>query len=291
MTPSAPPTYRPAAHSGTFSIGTDLTVNRLGYGAMQITGPGVWGDPADPANAVAVLRRAVELGVDFIDTADSYGPAVSEELIRTALYPYDGVTVATKGGLARTGPGQWVPVGLPEYLIQAAHLSLRRLDVETIDLYQLHRIDARVPLADQMGALKDLQEAGKIRHIGLSQVSVDEIKAARQIVDVVSVQNLYNVTNRQSEAVLDYCTAQGIAFIPWFPIATGTLAAPGGPIAGLADQSGHTPAQLALAWLLRRSPVVLPIPGTSSLDHLEENVLAATVDLTDAQYEALTSLA
>jgi pyridoxine 4-dehydrogenase len=284
-------TSRPAAESGTFSIGGDLTVNRLGYGAMQLTGPGIWGDPADPANAVAVLRRAVELGVDLIDTADAYGPSVNEELIRTALHPYDGVTIATKGGNTRTGPGRWVAVGLPEYLIQAAELSLRRLGVDSIDLYQLHRIDPRVPLADQLGALKDLQTAGKIRRIGLSEVSVAQIEAARQIVDVVSVQNLYNVTNRQSEAVLDYCTANGIAFIPWFPIATGKLAEPGGPIAGIAAESGHTPAQLALAWLLRRSPVVLPIPGTSSIAHLEENVQAATVELTDAQYDALTALA
>ena len=280
----------PAARSGTFSIGPDLIVHRLGYGAMQLTGRGVWGDPADPAAAVAVLRRAVELGVDFIDTADAYGPAVSEELIHEALYPYQGVTIATKGGNTRTGPGRWVPVGLPEYLIQAAHLSLRRLGLETIDLYQLHRIDSRVPLADQLGALKDLQTAGKIRHIGLSEVSVEEIKAAREIIDVVSVQNLYNVTNRQSESVVDYCTAEGIAFIPWFPIATGALAGPGGPIAGLAEQSGHTPAQLALAWLLRRSPVMLPIPGTSSIAHLEENLAAALVDLTDGQYHALTAL-
>jgi pyridoxine 4-dehydrogenase len=284
-------TSRPAAASGTLSLGGDLAVHRLGYGAMQITGPGIWGDPADPDTAVAVLRRAVELGVDFIDTADAYGPAVSEELIRTALHPYHGVTIATKGGLTRTGPGQWVPVGLPEYLTQAANLSLRRLGVDTIDLYQLHRLDDRVPMADQLGALKDLQTAGKIRHIGLSQVSVDEIEAARQIVDVVSVQNLYNVTNRQSEAVLDYCTAEGIGFIPWFPIATGKLAERGGPMAELAAESGHTRAQLALAWLLRRSPVTLPIPGTSSLAHLEENVLAATVELTDAQFDELTALA
>jgi pyridoxine 4-dehydrogenase len=284
-------TSRPAAASGTLSLGGDLAVHRLGYGAMQLTGPGIWGDPADPDTAVAVLRRAVELGVDFIDTADAYGPAVSEELIRTALHPYHGVTIATKGGLTRTGPGQWVPVGLPEYLTQAANLSLRRLGVDTIDLYQLHRLDDRVPVADQLGALKDLQTAGKIRHIGLSQVSVDEIEAARQIVDVVSVQNLYNVTNRQSEAVLDYCTAEGIGFIPWFPIATGKLAERGGPMAELAAESGHTPAQLALAWLLRRSPVTLPIPGTSSLAHLEENVLAGTVDLTDDQFDELTALA
>ena len=289
MTPTDTP--RPAASSGTFAIGGDLVVHRLGYGAMQITGPGIWGDPTSPDTAIAVLRRAVELGVDFIDTADSYGPAVSEELIRTALHPYHQVTVATKGGLTRTGPGQWVPVGLPQYLTQAAHLSLRRLAVQTIDLYQLHRIDPLVPLADQLGALRDLQTAGKIRHIGLSEVTVEEIQAARQIVDVVSVQNLYNVTNRRSEPVLDYCTAEGIAFIPWFPIATGKLAEPGGPIAELAEHTGHTPAQLALAWLLRRSPVMLPIPGTQSLAHLEENLQAGTIELTDAQYDALTALA
>ena len=289
MTPED--TLRPAASSGTFTIGGDLAVHRLGYGAMQITGPGIWGDPTSPETAIAVLRRAVELGVDFIDTADSYGPAVSEELIRTALHPYQHVTVATKGGLTRTGPGQWVPVGLPQYLTQAVHLSLRRLAVQTIDLYQLHRIDPQVPLADQLGALKDLQSAGKIRHIGLSEVTVEEIEAARQIVDIVSVQNMYNVTDRRSEAVLDYCAAQGIAFIPWFPIATGKLAAPGGPIAELAAQTGHTPAQLALAWLLRRSPVMLPIPGTQSLAHLQENLQAGTIHLTDAHYDALTALA
>ena len=285
-----PDQSRPAASSGTFTIGGDLVVHRLGYGAMQITGPGIWGDPPDPGTAIAVLRRAVDLGVDFIDTADSYGPAVSEELIRTALHPYDKVTVATKGGLTRTGPGRWVPVGLPQYLTQAAHLSLRRLGVETIDLYQLHRIDPHVPLADQLGALKDLQTAGKIRHIGLSEVTVEEIRTARHIVDVVSVQNLYNVTDRRSQPVLDYCTAEGIAFIPWFPIATGKLAAPGGPIADLAAETGHTPAQLALAWLLRRSPAMLPIPGTRSLAHLEENLQAGTVELTDAQYDVLTAL-
>jgi pyridoxine 4-dehydrogenase len=288
-------TIRPAAQSGSFTLGGDLPVTRLGYGAMQITGPGIWGDPADPDQAVAVLRRAVELGVDFIDTADSYGPAVSEELIRRALHPYDGVTIATKGGLTRTGPGIWNPVGLPEYLKQAAELSLRRLGVETIDLYQLHRIDPRVPLADQLGALADLQTAGKIRHIGLSEVSVDEIEAAREFVDVVSVQNLYNLTNRQSEAVLDYSEREGLGFIPWFPIATGELARSGGPLGGPLDdlvaETGHTPAQLALAWLLRRSPVALPIPGTKSLEHLEENMGGATVSLTDAQYDALTALA
>ena len=281
---------RPAAQSGTFSIGGDLPVTRLGFGAMRITGPGIWGDPADHDGAIAVLRRAVELGVDFIDTADSYGPSVSEELIREALHPYEGVTIATKGGNVRTGPDEWAQVGLPAYLIQACELSLRRLGLEQIDLYQLHRIDPLVPLADQLGALKGLQTAGKIRHIGLSEVTVAEIEAARAIVDVVSVQNLYNLTNRQSEAVLDYCTAEGIAFIPWFPIAVGSLARPGGVLDSLAAETGHTPAQLALAWLLRRSPVILPIPGTSSVAHLEENVLGATVTLTDEQFEALSAL-
>ena len=281
---------RPAAQSGTFSIGGDLPVTRLGFGAMRITGPGIWGDPADHDGAIAVLRRAVELGVDFIDTADSYGPSVSEELIREALHPYEGVTIATKGGNVRTGPDEWAQVGLPAYLVQACELSLRRLGLEQIDLYQLHRIDPLVPLADQLGALKGLQTAGKIRHIGLSEVTVAEIEAARAIVDVVSVQNLYNLTNRQSEAVLDYCTAEGIAFIPWFPIAVGSLARPGGVLDSLAAETGHTPAQLALAWLLRRSPVILPIPGTSSVAHLEENVLGATVTLTDEQFEALSAL-
>ncbi len=281
----------PAAASGQFVLGGDLPVTRLGFGAMRITGPGIWGDPPDRDQAIAVLRRAVELGVDFIDTADSYGPAVSEELIREALHPYDGVTIATKGGLTRQGPDRWLPVGLPEYLIQACELSLRRLGVETIDLYQLHRIDARVPLADQLGALAELQQAGKVRHIGLSEVTVDEIVAARAIVDVVSVQNLYNLTNRQSEAVLDYCTAEGIGFIPWFPIATGELARPGSPLDAMVVETGHSPAQLALAWLLRRSPVVLPIPGTGSVSHLEENVGAAGVTLTDDQFATLSALA
>ena len=232
-----------------------------------------------------------EQGVDFIDTADSYGPAVSEELIKEALHPYGRVTIATKGGLTRQGPDRWLPVGLPEYLIQACELSLRRLGVETIDLYQLHRIDSRFPLADQLGALAELQQAGKIRHIGLSEVTVPEIVAARELVEVVSVQNLYNLTNRQSEAVLDYCTTEGIGFIPWFPIATGALARAGGPLDSLVEETGHTPAQLALAWLLRRSPVILPIPGTGSVAHLEENVAAAAVALTDDQFALLSALA
>jgi len=280
-----------AAASGTFTLGGDTPVTRLGYGAMRITGPGIWGDPPDRAEAVRVLRRAVELGVDFIDTADSYGPFVSEELIREALHPYDGVTVATKGGLVRTGPGEWHPVGRPEYLRQCVELSLRRLGVETIDLYQLHRIDPQVPLADQLGELATLREEGKIRHLGLSEVAVDEITEARMIAPIVSVQNLYNLTSRKSEEVLGYCEREGLGFIPWFPIATGELARPGGRLDGLAHETGATPAQLALAWLLRRSPVTLPIPGTGSVRHLEENVAAAGVELTDARYEALSSLA
>jgi len=290
MTSAAIPSL-PAASSGRFALGGDLPVTRLGFGAMRITGPGIWGEPADHDQAIAVLRRAVQLGVDFIDTADSYGPAVSEELIKEALHPYEQVTIATKGGLTRQGPDRWLPVGLPEYLIQACELSLRRLGVETIDLYQLHRIDSRFPLEDQLGALAELQRAGKIRHIGLSEVTVPEIVAARELVEVVSVQNLYNLTNRQSEAVLDYCTAEGIGFIPWFPIATGALARAGGPLDTLVAETGHTPAQLALAWLLRRSPVILPIPGTGSVAHLEENVAAAGVSLTDEQFATLSALA
>lgn len=282
---------RPAAASGTYDLGGDLPVTRLGYGAMQITGPGIWGEPADRDEALRVLRRAVELGVDFVDTADSYGPFVSEELIREALHPYDGVTVATKGGLTRTGPGEWHPVGRPKYLRQCVEMSLRRLGVERIDLYQLHRVDPEVPLEDQVGELKTLQDEGKIRHLGLSEIGVEQIEAARRIAPIVSVQNLYNLTNRQSEAVLEHCEAEGIAFIPWFPIATGELAKPGGPLDELAHETGATPAQLALAWLLRRSPVMLPIPGTKSTGHLEENVAAAGVELTDEQYAQLTKLA
>ena len=282
---------RPATASGTFTLGGDLSVTRMGYGAMQLTGQGIWGEPADRQECIRVLRRAVELGVDFIDTADSYGPHVSEELLREALHPYDGVVIATKGGLLRTGPGVWPVCGKPEYLRQCVEMSLRRLDLERIDLYQLHRIDPDVPLADQLGVLRDLRDEGKIRHIGLSEVGVDEIVAARQVVDVVSVQNLYNLANRQSEAVLDHAEAEGLAFIPWFPIATGELARPGSVLDDLVAETGHAPAQLALAWLLRRSPAMLPIPGTSKVAHLEENVAAATVELTDDQYEALTALA
>jgi aryl-alcohol dehydrogenase-like predicted oxidoreductase len=284
-------TNTPVAASGTFDLGDGLTVRRLGYGAMQITGPGIWGEPDDRDGAIAVLRRAVELGVDFIDTADSYGPFVSEDLIREALHPYGHVRIATKAGLTRQGPNEWRPVGRPAYLRQCAEMSLRRLGVETIDLYQLHRIDNQVPLEEQVGVFAELVAEGKVRHVGLSEVSVAEIEAARAIVPIVSVQNLYNVGNRTSEDVLAHCEAEGIGFIPWFPIQTGQLAGPDGPLAGIAARTGHTPAQLALAWLLRRSPVMLPIPGTKSLGHLEENCAAAEVVLDDATYAELDALA
>ena len=281
---------QPVHSSGTFSIGGDLEVHRLGYGAMQITGPGIWGEPADRAGAIAVLRRAVELGVDFIDTADSYGPYVSEDLIREALHPYDHVLVATKAGLTRSGPGDWRPVGVPAYLRQCAEMSLRRLGVETIDLFQLHRIDSAVPLEDQLGVFAELVAEGKVRHVGLSEISVAELQAAQEILPIATVQNLYNVGNRQSEALLDHCTTHGIGFIPWFPIATGELVAAGGPLDHIAERAGHTPAQLALAWLLRRSPVVLPIPGTKTVSHVEENCAAGEVVLDDATYAELDAL-
>ncbi|MBX7264630.1 aldo/keto reductase [Micromonospora sp. Llam7] len=281
---------RPAKDAGTYRIGGDLQVNRLGYGAMQLTGPGVWGDPSDPAEALRVLRRAHELGVTFIDTADSYGPFVSELLIRRALHPYaDDLVIATKAGLARGGPGDWRPVGRPEYLRQQCELSLRHLGLESIGLYQLHRIDPAVPLADQLGELTLLRQEGKIRHIGLSEVTVEQIEAARRIAPIASVQNLYNLANRGAEDVLAYCEGNGIAFIPWFPIATGDLARPGGPLDDISAEHGATPAQLALAWLLRRSPVMIPIPGTSSVTHLEENVAAARVRLTDTDYQTLST--
>ena len=280
---------RPADASGVFSIGGDLPVNRLGYGAMQLTGPGVWGDPKDPEEAVRVLRRAVELGVNFIDTADSYGPFVSEQLIRKALHPYaDGLVIATKGGLSRSGPNDWRPLGRPEYLRQQTELSLRHLGVERIDLYQLHRIDAKVPLAEQLGELVLLQREGKIRHIGLSEVSVEQIQQARETAEIVSVQNLYNLSTRKSEDVLEYAERENLGFIPWFPMATGELARPGGPLDGIAKEHGASPSQLALAWLLRRSPVMLPIPGTSSVAHVEENLDAAQLTLTEAEFDALS---
>jgi len=278
------------AASGSFSLGGDLPVTRLGYGAMRLTGPGIWGPPADEEQALAVLRRAVELGVDFIDTADSYGPFIADELIRSALHPYDGVTIATKGGLLRTGPEVWPVLGKPDYLRQSVELSLRRLGVERIDLWQLHRIDPEVPAAEQFGVMKELQDAGKIRHLGLSEVSVDDIEAAREVIDVVSVQNLYNLTNRQSQDVLDHATEHGIGFIPWFPIATGDLAAPDSPVADIARELDATPSQVALAWLLHTSPVVLPIPGTKSVDHLTENLGAAQLRLSDEDMARLDAL-
>ncbi|GGD84890.1 aldo/keto reductase [Paenibacillus nasutitermitis] len=280
---------QPAAASGTFSIGGDLPINRLGYGAMQITGPGVWGEPKDPEGALRVLRRAVELGVNFIDTADSYGPFVSELLIKKALHPYkNDLVIATKAGLTRSGPDDWRPVGRPEYLRQQAELSLRHLGLERIDLFQLHRIDAKVPLEEQIGELALLQKEGKIRHIGLSEVTVDQLKAANEIAKIVSVQNLYNLAKRDAEPVLQYAEANNIAFIPWFPLATGALAREGGPLDAIAKEHNAKPSQLALAWLLKRSPVMLPIPGTSTLSHLEENVAAAEIQLTDEQFNALS---
>jgi aryl-alcohol dehydrogenase-like predicted oxidoreductase len=273
--------------NSTFTLGGTTVVNRLGFGAMQLTGPGVWGPPRDHDESIRVLRRAVELGVTFIDTADSYGPFVSEELIREALHPYpDDLVIATKGGFTRAGPNDWRVLGRPEYLRQQCELSLRHLGLEHIELYQLHRIDPTVPLEDQLGELDLHQDEGKIRQIGLSEVSVDELEAAQRIATIVSVQNLYNLANRKAEPVLDRCEAEGIAFIPWFPLATGRLTEAGGPLAELG-----TPAQLALAWLLARSPVMLPIPGTSSVAHLEENMGAADVRLTDEQFAELRDAA
>lgn len=274
--------------SATFALGGDLTVNRLGFGAMRLTGKGVWGPPADRDECLRVLRRAVELGVDFIDTADSYGPAVSEELIREALHPYDGVTIATKAGLLRTAPDVWEPLGFPAYLRQQCEMSLRRLDVETIDLFQLHRIDAKFPAEDQIGELAALRDEGKIRHIGLSEVTSGQLAAARAVTPIASVQNMYNLTMRDSEPVLEVCEADGIAFIPWFPLAAGPLAAPDGPLQRIAADHGASPSQLALAWLLARSPVMVPIPGTSKVAHLEENVAAARIELTGTEFDALS---
>ncbi len=273
---------------GTFTLGGDLTVSRLGFGSMQLTGDGVWGYPKDIDGAKAVLKRAVELGVDFIDTADSYGPYVAEELIQQALHPYkDGLVIATKAGLTRTGPNEWPPVGRPEYLRQECEMSLRRLKLDTIDLFQLHRIDEKVPLEDQVGEFKKLQDEGKIRHIGLSEVSVDQLKQAQQIAEIVSVQNLYNLAKRDAEDLLNYSEANGIGFIPWFPLATGGLAKPGGKLDELAKKHDASPSQLALAWLLKRSPVMLPIPGTKSVDHLEDNMKAADLELTDDEVAEL----
>jgi pyridoxine 4-dehydrogenase len=279
---------QPAKASGEFLIGGKLPVTRLGYGAMQLTGPGVWGDPKDPDEAVAVLRRAVELGVNFIDTADAYGPFVADLLIKKALHPYpEGVIIATKVGHTRQGPGQWIPVGRPEYLRQQTELNLRHLGLEQIPLLQLHRVDEHVPLEDQVGELKKLQDEGKVAYIGLSEVTVDQVKAAQQVATIATVQNMYNLANRSAEDVLDYSAAEGIGFIPWFPLATGGLAKPGGPLESLATKHDATPSQLALAWLLHRSPVMLPIPGTSSVAHLEDNVAAAEITLSDEEYAGL----
>ena len=281
-----------AAQSGTFTLGGDLPVVRLGYGTMQLTGKGIWGPPRDHDEAVRVLRRAVELGITFFDTADSYGPYVAEDLIREALHPYaDDLVIATKAGLTRQGPDQWTPLGQPAYLRQEVEMSLRRLGLERIDLFQLHRIDAAYPLADQVGELKKLQDEGKIRHIGLSEVTVAQLKEAQQTAEIVSVQNLYNLANRDAEDLVDHCEGEGIGFIPWFPLATGELAREDGPLAVAAKEHDATPSQLALAWLLRRSPVMLPIPGTSSVEHLESNTAAAGIELTDEEFAALSEAA
>jgi pyridoxine 4-dehydrogenase len=278
-----------AAASGTFDLGGDLPVHRLGYGAMQLTGDGVFGEPADPEECKRVLTRALELGVNFIDTANSYGPEVSERLIGEALAPYpDGLVIATKAGLERPGPGKWVSNGDPAYLKSECEGSLRRLRVDTIDLFQLHRIDRRVPVEESLGAFVELRDEGKIRHIGLSEVSVEEIEQARKVTPIASVQNRYNVGDRSAEPVLEYCEREGIAFIPWFPLNTGGLAEEGGPLASAAARHDATPAQIALAWLLHRSSVMLPIPGTAKVAHLEDNIKAAALDLTDDEVEAIT---
>jgi aryl-alcohol dehydrogenase-like predicted oxidoreductase len=281
-----------AAASGTFKLGGDLEVNRLGYGTMQLTGDGVWGEPDDRAEAIAVLRRAVEEGVNFIDTADSYGPEVAERLIFEALHPYpDDLVIATKAGLTRSGPGDWRPVGRPEYLRQQCELSLRRMSLDTIDLFQLHRIDAKVPIEEQVGELATLQQEGKIRHIGLSEVDVSQLEEAQKTAKIVSVQNLFNLTNRDAEPLLEHAQKNDIGFIPWFPLATGKLLGEGGPLSRIAADTGAEPSQLALAWLLERSPVMLPIPGTSSVAHLDQNLGAAELELTEGQFAALEGVA
>jgi pyridoxine 4-dehydrogenase len=281
-----------AKAGGTFSLGGDLEVNRLGYGAMRLTGQGIWGEPKDRELAKKVLQRAVELGVNFIDTSDAYGPAVNEALIGEALSPYaKGVVIATKGGLIRTGPNAWTPLGRPEYLRQEVELSLRYLKLERIDLWQLHRIDPTVPVEESLGEIAKLQKEGKIRHVGLSEVKPHEIEQARKVVDIVSVQNQYNLSDRQHEDVVDYCTKHQLGFIPWFPVASGKLAQPGGKLDAAAKKHGATVSQLSLAWLLHRSPVILPIPGTSSLEHIEENVAAVNVKLTDAEWQEIEASA
>lgn len=277
-----PMNNQPAKQSGTFSIGGDTPVFRLGFGAMRITGRGIWGEPENRAECIAVLRRAVELGITLIDTADSYGPFVSERLIAEALHPYpEDLVIATKAGLQRPGPDEWEPDGRPEYLRERCEGSLVRLKLDRIDLFQLHRIDPKVPVADQIGTLVELQKEGKIRHLGLSEVTVDEIKTVRALAEIATVQNLYNLSNRGSEAVLEYCTRENIGFIPWFPLATGSLASPGSILSEAAKKLHATPGQVALAWLLKKSPVVLPIPGTSQVSHLESNAQAGLLSIDD----------
>ena len=276
-----------ASKAGTFKIGGDITVNRLGFGAMRITGDGIWGEPADRGACLATLRGLRDLGINFIDTADSYGPDVSEHLIREALHPYGDILVATKGGLTRTGPNLWHPVGRPEYLRQQALMSCRFLGLEQIGLWQLHRIDPKVPRDEQFAAIKSLLDDGIIRHAGLSEVSVDEIKAARKVFPVSTVQNRYNLVDRTSEAVLDYCAEQDIGFIPWFPLAAGSLAKPGSLLDRIAHAHNAAPSQVALAWVLKRSPVMLPIPGTSKLKHLDENMAAVGITLSEDDFSAL----
>ena len=276
-----------AAKSGSFKIGGDISVNRLGYGAMRVTGEGVWGEPADREECLRTLRRVPELGVNFIDTADSYGPDVSEHYLKEALHPYPGMLIATKGGLVRTGPRAWHPVGRPEYLRQQALMSQRFLGVEQIGLWQLHRIDPKVPRDEQFGAIKSLLDDGLIRHAGLSNVTVEDIAAAQKVFPVATVQNRFNLIDRAFEDVLDFCAAHGIGFIPWFPLAAGDLAKPGGLLDRLAKTHEATPSQIALAWVLQRSPVMLPIPGTSKVSHLEENIKAVDINLSDEEFTAL----
>src|SRR4051794_36879694 len=275
--------------AGTVTIGGDIEARRLAFGAMRITGDGVWGPPEDPDRAREGLRKVPELGINLIDTADSYGPDVSEALIAEVLSPYDELTIATKGGLERTGPGQWPRNGHPDHLKEACEGSLRRLRVDQIDLYQLHSPDDKVPYEESVGTMKELQDQGKVRHVGISNVSVEQLEQAREIVDVVSVQNRFTLADRHSEDVLDRCEELGIAFFPWFPLAAGDLAEPGGAAAEVAEAHGASTGQIALAWLLRRSPVIVPIPGTSSVDHLEENVAAASIELSDEDFEALSN--
>ena len=281
-----------AAQSGNFKIGGDLEINRLGFGSMRLTGEGIWGEPEDPAECRRVLERAVEQGVNFIDTADSYGPDVAERLIAEALHPYrDDLVIATKAGLTRSGPNEWEPNGRPEHIREACEGSLKRLKLERIDLYQLHRIDRNVPVEESLGAMTELQSEGKIRHIGLSEVTVEQLEHAQGITAIVSVQNRFNLADRSAEDVLEVCERDGLGFIPWFPLETGSLAGAGGPLAEAAERHGSAPAQLALAWLLHRSPVVLPIPGTSSVEHLEENLAAAAIELSDDEVRELEQAA